>query len=193
VPRTKEAIATLRLFAKMQAKQVTFDKETGAPAAPTGDALFAKGVLAAVRWMTDPDSPIPYAELEEEMPEDGGWFSTDAIVHPEHAFQSAPAVIFQPDMIAPPPVNVPQFEAPRIIIPGEEPPDPNMNKKLSLPGSFTAALEEQPWLQPYVNEIASVQVAQGRHTYPNDWNAVVVGAGLESGPRLAGRGEGEEE
>jgi len=191
MPRTQVAIATLRLFAKMQAKQTTFDKETGAPAQPTGEALFAKGVLAAVRWMTDRESPIPYAELEEEMPEDGGWFNTDAIIHPGHAFQSTPAVIFQPDLVAPPPVTVPQFEPPspsRIIIPGEEPPDPNVNKKLTVPGSFTAALEEQPWLREYVKDIGYLQVEGGRMTTPNDSNAVVVGRGLEDGPMLAGGG-----
>lgn len=167
MPRTKEAIATVRTYARFESKQ----KVDGLP---TVDAIYAQGVLAALKWMTQQDAACPYSDLEEDF-EDGGW---EVGIVPAQASAQAP----------PPPVSIPQFES-RIILPGEEPPDPNAGKKLVVPDRFLSALEEQPWLKAYLPEVvADMQSDGARNAELRNDNAVVVGAGLDDQPRLAGGG-----
>lgn len=61
--RTTEAIAAVRAFARASSK------------GESEDAVFAKGILATLRWLTDKDSLPPYAELLEDLGDGEGWLS----------------------------------------------------------------------------------------------------------------------
>ena len=199
MPRTKEAIAVVRGFCKHESKGTS------------GDAMFAKGILAAIRWMTEKDSPCPYVELEEDLDEQGGW-KEEQLPHKtleNGAFTPtqvprvapAPAPITAPPVVAAvattpiddPYANIPRRdidfgEVPQLLDAQGNPVVANVNTeglgnnpKVLLPGSFEAALKEHTWLQPIADDLRS------RHKGAplNNSNTIIVGGGLEDGPVLA--------
>lgn len=187
MPRSKEAIATLRGYAKVMS---------------TGGDEFAKGILAAIRWMTDPESPVPFADLADDMPDDGGWEAPQPQVAaapvPRQATVSvAPAaqvvatqtpaarrIITPEDANWNAPVNVPQVEEGEGLSLAEAE-RLAANPRMMLPGSVQAAAQEHEWVRELLKE---VQVRQ-EGVPVSDANAVIVGAGLGDEPLLAGGGE----
>lgn len=167
MPRTKEAIAILRGYAKFQGKDAGPNNEH------LGDMCFAKGILAALRWMTDENSPIPYAELTEDLPDDGGW-EESVPFQPGQKF-----IPVQPQLKNK--VNLPEYTPP----PQGTPP-PEEPSRIILPGSFEAEASKHPWVRQLGNELVDLQGG----TPASDRNAVIVGQGLNDQPFLAGGGEG---
>lgn len=183
--RSKEAIAILRGFCKREAR--------GADGDP-----FAKGILAALRWMTEEDSPVPYAELVEDMPEDGGWVESGTQAG---AMVLAPAPVQPARIITPeeyrqetmpktaqyvPPTGTglaldsTTSLAPDALDLVEAPSNPN----LMIADRISTKIAENPWLR----EMLSVG-ADGQGRVPiHDGNAVAVGMGLEDEPYFQGGG-----
>lgn len=184
MPRTKEAIATVRGFCKHESKG------TG------GDALFAKGILAAIRWMTEKDSPCPYAELAEDLDDEGGWEDPKLVlVAPESPNRVAVhAQLPQGAVLDDPYANIPRRnidfgEVPQLLGPDGQPilgtsnvDHLGNNNKMVLPGSFEKAAQEHEWIREIAKDLKQTQ----RGTPLSDNNAVIVGGGLEDSPVLAG-------
>ena len=181
MPRTKEAIAVLRGFCKFQAK------------GESGDALFAKGILAALRWMTEEESPIPFAELAEDLDNNGGWEAAQPIglrsFTKEESEQAAKAVVArvaqEDDPYAALPKTLINTSSVTQLLDATGAPILNIdtsgignNNKVLLPGSYEAAAKEHPWLAEVGRELSSLH----KGTPSTDRNTVVVGGGLGDSP-----------
>jgi hypothetical protein len=176
--RTKEAIATVRGFCKHQAR------------GPEGDP-FAKGILAALRWMTEKESPCPYAELEEDLPDDGGWEEYQyRLIAP--ATQVAPPAYREMQGMASPPTmeSLPSHQPTHLYDPSNPPP-PDQAPSLVLPDSMSSHLAQHPWLKQYVDEISDLHRSHGGAPM-QDNNSVIVGSGLRDSPVLGGEGDYDE-
>lgn len=207
--RTKEAIAILKGFLRREVKGP----------ADSGDAIFARGVLAGVEWLTMENRPCPYAELEEDFDDAGGWMEEEG-AYPDKAKHQAmtPPNTYQlasresnliiPSNIPDPYANLPK---PQIIIPeeyqglmnltqeeiaaasgsGNQPPIARDNTRFRPPDSIEAAAERFSWVKALVEETGQrlSEDFQGESVAVTDRNAVIVGQGLQDEPTLTGNWE----
>lgn len=189
MPRSKAAIATLKGFLRGELK--------GVP--DSGDVVFAKGVKAALEWLTDSERPCPYAELEGDMGDDGGWEEAQVVeannsrvvnmVKHQLALDAVNPELGNDPYAALPPTKL-NTEAVSALLDASGQPIaiPNIdtsgignNTKFALPGSYEAAAREHPWLRQVGEDLASLH----KGTPSTDRNTVVVGGGLGDEPLLS--------
>lgn len=169
--RTKEAIATVKGYVKFQAQG-----ENGDP--------FAKGILAAIRWMTEKDSPPPYASLVEDLDDSGGWEGQQKVDNFIPAPMRPTLVVALEDknlIQGHQPQHVPLYDP-------SNPPPLDEAPRLVLPDSMSSHLTQHPWLQPYLDDISALQQSHGGAPVMDN-NSVIVGQGLRDSPVLGGDGE----
>lgn len=164
MPRSKEAISVLKGFLRGELKGP----------ADSGDVIFAKGIKAALEWLTQEDRPCPYAELADDLGDDGGWITAEA---------PAQSITSKIELSLPPIENI--VNRP-LWTPDQPMPTDLEQPSMAAPGSFEAMAKAKPWLNQIAADLAGIQDG----TPLSDRNAVVVGAGLGDAPLLRGGYDG---
>lgn len=159
MPRSKEAISALKGFLRGEMK-----------GRDEGEVAYAKGVMAALKWMTDPIAECPYEELVDDLGPAEGWVVLEDKPIAPKLVEPIPAPEHRPNV--------------ELWTPDKPLPSEADNPKALAPGSFEAIVKDRPWLGQVATDLAGMQEG----TPLSDRNAVVVGAGLGDEPVLRGGG-----